>query len=222
LHAGPFLSKGDLSHLPDVLAGRVPDILALTGDFITDTYVDALQVIPDLGLIPTRLGGWAVFGNHDYRHHGHPHIARALQEQGIQTLQDQGQRVGDLPLWISGLNDLEETPNPDPTGAREGMQPGDVEIMLCHNPLGARSLANPRCLAILAGHTHGGQIDLPWLRKLGPIHPGLSLLIGQTTLIVNRGLGVVGFPWRYGAPAEMVWIELRVGDALQGEAAPPS
>ncbi|MCP5021238.1 MAG: hypothetical protein GY930_05625 [bacterium] len=218
LHAGPFLAEGDLSHLPGRLDGRVPDILAITGDFITDTHADALRVIPDLGLFKTRLGGWAVFGNHDYRHHGHVHIVQALQEQGIQTLQDEGQRVGDLPLWISGLSDLEERPNPDPARARKGMRPGDMELMLCHNPLGAKALAHPRCAAILSGHSHGGQIDLPWLRNLGPIHPGLSLLLGQTTLIVNRGLGVVGFPWRLGAPAEMVWIELRRGQALQGSA----
>ncbi len=216
LHAGPFLGEGDLSHLPQLLGKRVPDILAITGDYITDTHEDALRVIPDLGRFKTRLGGWAVFGNHDYRRHGHPHITRGLREQGIRILQDEGQRVSDLPLWISGLSDLEERPNPDPSGARKGKQPGDVEIMLCHNPLGAEVLANPGCIAILAGHTHGGQIDLPGLRNLGPIHPGLSTLLGQTALIVNRGLGVVGFPWRFGAPAEMVWIELRRGDALEG------
>jgi predicted MPP superfamily phosphohydrolase len=216
IHAGPFLSGGDLAHLHDLLDGRIPDILVVTGDFITDSYKDALPVIPELGLLKTRLGGWAVFGNHDYRHHKHTLLRDRLAEYGIRCLQDEGERVADLPLWISGLNDLEETPRPDPTQARAKMAPGDVEIMLCHNPLGAKSLAQKECIAILSGHTHGRQIDLPWLRDLGPAHPGLSVSLGATTLIVNRGLGVVGVPVRVRAPAEMVWIELRRGHASEG------
>ncbi len=216
LHAGPFLSGGDLAHLPGLLQGRRPDIVVVTGDFITDQYTDALPVIPDLGLFRPRLGGWAVFGNHDYRGHKHGVIAEHLERVGIRCLQDRGERVGDLPLWISGMNDLEEVPRHDPDGARTGMAPGDVEIMLCHNPLGAKHLSHPGCIAILSGHSHGGQIDWPWLRNLGPTHPGLSVSLGATTLIVNRGLGVVGVPLRAGAPAEMVWIELRKGPALQG------
>ncbi|MDF1838279.1 MAG: hypothetical protein P1V35_10450, partial [Planctomycetota bacterium] len=104
----------------------------------------------------------------------------------------------------------------DPARAREGMLSGDLELMLCHNPLGAKQLAHDRCIAILSGHSHGSQIDLPWLRTLGPVHPGLSLSLGVTTLIVSRGLGVVGVPLRVGAPAEMVWIEMRRGSAVQG------
>lgn len=216
LHAGPFLGAGDLAHISKALQGRVPHILVVTGDFITDSYEDALPMIPDLGLIETKLGGWAVFGNHDYRHHKHGILREKLAEQGIRVLQDEGQRIADLPLWISGLNDLEETSNPDPREARAGMAAGDLEIMLCHNPLAAKTLARENCVAILAGHSHGGQIDLPGLRDLGPTHPGLSVPLGATTLIVSRGLGVVGVPLRVGAPAELVWIELRRGDALEG------
>jgi hypothetical protein len=216
LHAGPFLGAGDLAQLGSQLGDRVPDILVVTGDFITDTFEDALPVLPDLGLLPSRLGGWAVFGNHDYRRHKHEVLRERLAQQGIRVLQDEGERVGDLPLWIAGLNDLEETSNPDPTRAREGRAVDDVEIMLCHNPLGARHLAHERCIAILSGHSHGTQIDWPWIRTLGPTHPGLSVQLGRSSLIVSRGLGVVGLPLRAGAPAEMVWIELRRGPIVEG------
>jgi len=94
-------------------------------------------------------------------------------------------------------------------GARRGLGKDDVEVVLCHNPLGARGIARPQCALILSGHTHGGQIDWPWLRGLGPDHPGARIEVGSTTLIVNRGLGVVGVPFRAGAPAEWVRIELR-------------
>ena len=66
---------------------------------------------------------------------------------------------------------------------------------------------------MLSGHTHGTQVDLPRLRKLGPQHPGLRVELGGTTLIVSRGLGVVGLPLRIGAPPELVVIRLTAGEA---------
>jgi predicted MPP superfamily phosphohydrolase len=52
------------------------------------------------------------------------------------------------------------------------------------------------------------QVDLPFVRRLGPDHPGQRVELGPTTLIVSAGLGVVGAPWRVGAPAEVVLLEL--------------
>ncbi|MCA9002708.1 MAG: metallophosphoesterase, partial [Planctomycetes bacterium] len=120
LHAGPFLGAGDLSGCLEVLGDRVPDLLAITGDFITDSHADALDLIPDLGRFPHRLGAFAVFGNHDYRGRKQAVLAEHLERQGIRVLEDSGARVGDLPLWIGGLSDLEETPAPDPSAARRG------------------------------------------------------------------------------------------------------
>jgi len=69
-------------------------------------------------------------------------------------------------------------------------------------------LATERTAVVLSGHTHGNQVDLPLLRRLGPTHPGLRLELGRATLIVSRGLGVVALPLRVGAPAEVVRVRL--------------
>ena len=111
-------------------------------------------------------------------------------------------------MVITGLEDLEEGRVVDVAAARKDLRSGDTEIMLCHNPRGARVLARQGCAAILSGHTHGTQVDLPWLRSLGPDHPGLRVEFGRTSLIVSRGLGVVGAPLRINAPAEVVVVEL--------------
>jgi len=94
------------------------------------------------------------------------------------------------------------------------VQAGDVEIVLCHNPRGASAIAGAGCTAILSGHTHGTQVDLPLLRRLGPQHPGLRLELGPTTLIVSRGLGVVAVPLRVGVPAEVVYVRLEGSPAF--------
>jgi predicted MPP superfamily phosphohydrolase len=88
---------------------------------------------------------------------------------------------------------------------------GDLEIVLCHNPRAAQFLSRERCAAVLSGHTHGTQIDWPLARRVGPPHPGTRMQFGPTTLIVSRGLGVIGVPLRVGAPAEVVVLRLERG-----------
>ena len=64
---------------------------------------------------------------------------------------------------------------------------------------------------VLSGHSHGTQVDLPFLRDLGPSHPGLRVELGGATLVVSRGLGVIGAPLRVGVPAEVVVLRLHGG-----------
>jgi len=208
MHAGPFLGAGDLKAIAQWIAGQMPDLLVLTGDYITHAWDDVLAIAPDLGaLVPPR-GGFAVFGNHDYRGHQEARIAAALREQNITCLENKSVRLGELPLWVTGISDLEESPPEAATPCRPELEAGEFELVLCHHPLGAPALVRPGCVAVLAGHTHGRQIDLPGLRALGPSHPGLRVNLGPTTLYVNRGLGVVGVPVRVGVPAEVVCLEL--------------
>lgn len=213
LHAGPFLRGGDLADVVARVNAEAPDVVALTGDLITWHWEEALLVLPELARIESRFGTFAVFGNHDYKDRCEGRIAAAYAEHGIRFLRNACSRLdlcgeGRGTVALVGVEDLEESKVVDPAGARSDLQPGDVEVVLCHNPMGARALARVGCAAILAGHTHGGQVDLPWFRTLGPQHPGLRIELGPTTLIVSRGLGVVGAPVRYRSPAEVVVVRL--------------
>lgn len=213
LHAGPFLAEGDLAAVVEVANELRPDVCALTGDLVTRHWREALRVLPDLARLRARHGSWAVFGNHDYRERREGDIARAFADRGIRFLRNESARLagdgaagGDVVLV--GLEDLEEGRVVDLAAARAGLAPGDVELVLCHNPGRAERLARPGCAAVLSGHTHGGQVDLPLLRRMGPRHPGDRVELGPTTLIVSSGLGVVGAPLRWRAPAELVQIVL--------------
>ena len=210
LHAGPFLGPGDLGAVMEAVEAARPDLLAITGDLCAHGPEDAARVLDDLATVGAPCGSWAVFGNHDYRGRREAGIAADYAARGITFLRNEGRRLvrdgRELPMVITGLEDLEEGRHIDPEAARAGLREGDLELMLCHNPRGARALARPGCAAILAGHTHGTQIDLPWLRHMGPDHPGLRVEYGPTTLIVSCGLGVVGAPLRVRVPAELVLI----------------
>lgn len=210
LHAGPFLGAGDLTSVVEVVNAGRPDLVVLTGDFITSHWSDALRILPQLAALESRHGALAVFGNHDYRDRAEAGIASAFGERGIRFLRNESARirVGDTVLAVVGLEDLEEAREVDLEAALGEVLEGDVPIFLCHNPAGAEPLSRGRSTLVLSGHTHGHQINLPLLRRLGPEHPGHRVDRDGSTLIVSRGLGVVCVPVRVAAPAEVVWVEL--------------
>ena len=234
-HAGPFLRGEDLWPLVRGLESDPPDLIALTGDFITDRWEDVQGLAPVLGALPARLGAYAVLGNHDYRGRQVSRLVETLAQHGIRTLLDESVHLDGVPLWVTGLHDLEErrgwARRSESAGEAHGAEvelqeqlrrmraqhaPGDWELALCHHPIGAAALARERTFAILSGHTHGRQIDRRWLRTLGPAHPGLQVPIfaaGVRTsqLYVHRGVGVVGVPLRSRAPAEALWLEVHRG-----------
>jgi predicted MPP superfamily phosphohydrolase len=178
---------------------------------ITNRWTDALTVLDELARMRSRHGTFAVFGNHDYRGRLEGEIARAFGARGIRFLRNESVRLaeGDAHLALVGLEDVEEARVVDVGAARAGLHAGDVEIVLCHNPVSAPLFAGMGARVVLSGHTHGTQIDLPVLRRMGPQHPGLRVDFGSTTLIVNRGLGVTTLPIRVGAPAEIVLVRLQ-------------
>ncbi len=209
-HGGRFLGAGDLTAVVDAVNELSVDLIALTGDYMTHAVEEALPLLDELACLTSRLGTFAVFGNHDYKERREGEMVERAAAGGIRFLRNACQRfeVDGGALALTGLEDLEEARVVDVAAARAVLRPGDVEIMLCHNPAGARDLAHAGCAALLSGHTHGTQVDLPLLRTLGPKHPGLRVCFGATTLLVNRGLGIVGLPWRHRAPAEVVIVKL--------------
>ena len=213
LHAGPFLGAGDLVEVVRAANEVRPDLVFLTGDLITHGWHDAMIVLDDLAELRPRLASLAVFGNHDYRGREEGKIELAFAERGIRFLRNTSwiHDTGAGVLSVVGLEDLEEARWIDVETARAGTESADVELALSHNPWGGPLMASGRCAAVFSGHTHGGQVNLPGARGLGPAHPGSRVRLGPTTLIVSRGLGCIGLPLRVGAPAEIVVARLSRG-----------
>ncbi len=210
LHAGPFLGERDLRDVVARVNAERVDLVVITGDLITRDWREALTLLPDWRDLSARHGVLAVFGNHDYRDRAEGLIAEAYHEAGIRILRNEAQRIdtGCGVLGVVGVEDLVEGRRVDVEAARKSLESGDVELVLCHNPCGAPQLARAGCAAVLSGHSHGYQIDLPLIRRMGPGHPGERLGYGSTALIVSRGLGVVCVPFRFRAPLELVLVEL--------------
>jgi len=200
VHVGPRVSEDYLLESMARAAAFAPDIVVLTGDFISygNSYDwDALARV--VARIPRgRLGTFAICGNHDYGiEWSQPEVparVRAVLEQyGIPLLQNETVVVDGL--TIAGLDDL-WGPNFRPAETLRRL-PDDVDsIVLCHNP-DAVDLPVFRDVRgwVLAGHTHGGQCKPPFLPPpvlpvrnhrytAGPFDVGPGRM-----LYINRALG---------------------------------
>lgn len=222
IHAGPFLGSGDLAGVAELLEERVPDFVCWTGDYVTHSIENARPVLAELRRCRGARATLAVFGNHDYKHRREWEFVQALEPEGWTFLRNRSRvvSVGASQIAFAGIEDPEEGKVVDVDAALVGTESSDLVIALSHGPRGAPAFAEHGVRAVLSGHTHGGQIDAPFLRGLGPAHPGLRVELGGTTVLVSRGLGVVGAPLRIGAPAEVVFITLQAARAFANAAAP--
>jgi predicted MPP superfamily phosphohydrolase len=215
LHVGPRTSPDVIRRAIDEANRFAPDLVFLTGDFLSRRR-------SEVELVRALLGGltaptFAVLGNHDVWVDPRG-TAAALRGHGYEVLENAwtGIRVRGAPLAIVGVGD-HLTGREDVPAATRGLGRGPP-LVLAHGPRTAdrlRALGRP--LLCLSGHTHGGQINLPVLTPLvlaslrEPYVRGLYDL-GPVRLYVNRGVGMSGIGFRLNAPAEITLATLRRGD----------
>lgn len=192
-----------------------PDMVALTGDYVTLSPSCIWPVAQALGKMWARLGVFAVLGNHDFQVDA-DEMARALKAHSVHVLRNSrvALRAGSATLWIVGVDDLWWRAD-DLAMAMRHIPARDPKILLCHNPLGIHTAARYGIDLVLSGHTHGGQVRLPVVgsvygrSKLGKrFVEGWNRLDG-TQIYVNRGIGKVLVPLRLGCPPEIACLRLR-------------
>jgi predicted MPP superfamily phosphohydrolase len=192
-----------------------PDIVALTGDYVTlsPTYIWPMAQM--MGKLRARLGVFAVLGNHDFKVDA-GEITRALRKQRVRVLRNAHYplRAGSATLWMVGVDDLWWEAD-DLPAALHGIPAREPKILLCHNPMGIRSAAAHGIDFMISGHTHGGQVRLPVVgslrgrSKLGErFVDGWNRLNG-TQIYVSRGIGRSVVPLRLNCPPEIACFCLR-------------
>ncbi len=191
--------------------GRSPDLTVVTGDLVTsgtEFYDDIAAVV---GSLAAPDGVFVTMGNHDYFGDGEPLIAK-LRAQGPRVLRNEGVFLhrGDARLYLCAIDDT-WTKRDDMDRALEGRAEAVPTILLAHDPERFRAAAKRGVELTLSGHTHGGQIAVPFLSKRLSLshlthhfHQGLYTS-GRSTLYVHPGLGTTGPPIRLGvAPAVVI------------------
>jgi predicted MPP superfamily phosphohydrolase len=219
IHAGsPFIKEAKLQKIVAETNQAKPDLIVLLGDFVIKDRFYKQPIPPEttagiLKNLSAPLGVYAVLGNHDWWYGG-GNVRRAFEQNGIHVLEND---VGEIKwrsgsFWLAGLADLWTQPQQvDQTIAKAPT--GALVIALTHNPDVFSSL--PRSVPLmLAGHTHGGQVNLPLIgRPIVPSQFGQRYAAGHVFenghhLFVTTGIGTSILPVRFRVPPEIVILTI--------------
>lgn len=222
LHCGPLVGQDVVTRWRILAEREKPDLLLITGDFVDSLPQELAAFEASFADFEVPLGRFAILGNHDYFTDPRPLWDR-LERMGFTCLENRHHvvRRRESELVVMGLQDpmarngrflnLRFGPGPMPQDVRLALPAGAWPLCLCHRPSNWDLAREAGARLTLAGHTHGGQINLvPGLssaKLLGPYTSGLYRYQGQT-LYVSRGLGVVGLPMRVAAAPEIAVITL--------------
>lgn len=221
-HLGPFMSVPRLRAIAERAVEADPDLVLLTGDFLTMESRGTPGCLAE-ALAPLRALEGRVFacrGNHDLE--APEMVADELAAVGARLLIDEEACVETAagPVQLVGVDfrwrsRREHHPQ---VAARFPPRPGHLRLVLLHDPGALRAWPESDGSLVLSGHTHGGQVGLvslglAWtvVRQFGRMPDHGLWARGRDRLYVHRGTGHYGFPLRVGVPAEEGVIRVHRG-----------
>ena len=174
-----------------------PDIIVFTGDLFDNysQYNHEQEIIEKLKEMKATIGKYAVWGNHDYGGGAARIYQQVMNAADFDVLKNAGETISlanGKRVFIGGLDDsLLGSPSIDETlSYRQGY---DYSVLLTHEPDVADGFVGTNTQLVLAGHSHGGQIRLPFYQVTNVLAKkyvrGLYELSDHTKLYVNTGLG---------------------------------
>jgi predicted MPP superfamily phosphohydrolase len=215
LHIGFFFGEEQMRKVADLIELEEADLICFTGDLVDHQLEELPSCIPHLRRLKARYGKYAVMGNHDYAEA--PAIVHAaLKEGGFRVLMNESVLItrGSDSLALAGMEDALHA-SPDPVKALTGIDPGTFTLMLMHEANMAEVTAQYPVQLQLSGHSHGGQIRLPWIGHIvtppmGDRYVDRWNLVSGSELQVytNRGIGTTGIPIRFLCRPEITVIKL--------------
>lgn len=219
IHIGDYVDKEFIKNTFGKVEKINADIIVYTGDFVQlvnnhlplSDLEDIIQTAPK-GKIQTL----AILGNHDYGRAfrdsaAADSITTLLTQHQIQVLRNESININGLQVY--GIDDFWGT-NFDPTSTMQNYDSNQASLVLCHNPdVADLDVWNGYEGWILAGHTHAGQVRIPfWGAPVIPVSnkgydQGIKKISGNRTLYINRGLGH-SIPVRLNARPEVTIFNL--------------
>ncbi len=234
LHLGPYVSIEHVRRSVEITNDLGADLIVLTGDFVYHSASYSAACAQELASLHAEYEVYAVLGNHDIWTNAR-RVTESLIQVGITVLRNDRQplEVGSAHLWLLGIKDTgytgyiggsfdrfqamwQETRD-DLAALMEGIPADEPRLLLVHNPDFTEMLPKGRIDLALCGHTHGGQVRLPFVGT--PVVPSCfgekyasGLVQGPSTLVyVNRGIGLIPPPVRFNCRPEVTLLRLRRG-----------
>ena len=227
LHNAEF--GGGNGELLTILEEAEPDLIAITGDLIDSRRTDPAPALAFLEGAVELAPVCYVTGNHEFRaYDAYQDLKSQMEELGVIVLENESMVLEEVPLRVIGLDDPSFGVRSDPSATPEQIlqgaltalapQAGEEDlrtVLLAHRPEYVELYAQHGADLVLSGHAHGGQVRLPGVGGL--YAPGQGFLpaytsglyqIGETSLVVSRGLGNSLFPLRVNNRPEVVLVKL--------------
>lgn len=216
-HLADTISQTRVETAARLLAQEAPDLIVLLGDYSTAMHTGSVihgyveTALEILGKLDAPLGVYAILGNHDVTP-ALPDMDRLFRRQRLNPLINTGTTlaVHGERFAVVGLTDAIQA-NPDPGAAMRNI-PGRTPVLgLVHEP-DASSLLRESSL-VLSGHSHGGQVRLPFigapvLPQLGRHFPWGLRRNGDTLVYTSRGVGMVPPRIRINCRPEITILEV--------------
>lgn len=221
-HIGFNYTADQFSKLINLINEEAPDVILFTGDLLDapNKYKAIGKVTQLLKDLRAPLGKFSIYGNHDHGGYGSELIKMIMEEADFELLVNANKKLYNKMndyIYISGLDDG-MLGKPDPVKALQKVERDVYSIFLAHQPDLVKSICDLPADLQLSGHSHGGQIQLPFF---GPIFTPYGATtyyegfyqVGSTQLYVNRGIGTTRVPFRFLSPPELTIFTLK---SLQG------
>ena len=224
IHAGVFMEGWELHPYLEIVNELQPDIIVITGDIISWGTHYTKPVVQALSMLRAKQGVFAITGNHDF-YGDTEELCSNLESVRIKVLRNRWEKIdapnGSASLYLIGVDDIWATryfhkKNISIQEIISDIPEKNFKLLLSHNPTIFDEAADHGIQLTLSGHTHAGQIILPFPENHGYSFARLiykrdyGLYRSRDSLLyINRGLGVIGPPLRINCPREITRIVLK-------------
>jgi predicted MPP superfamily phosphohydrolase len=218
IHLSPFLSEEEFARVVDAANELRPHLVLVTGDLISVRGDPLDACLRQLSRLRADAGVLGCLGNHEIYSGTERYTTEQGARLGVPFLRHQARplRFGNALLNVAGVDYQRMNWSPHYLeGAGRLIVPGALNVLLQHNPDVFPTAARQGWDLTLAGHTHGGQVNIEILgrnlnvaRFYTPYVYGLYRS-GRSSIYVTRGIGTIGMPARLGAPPEIAALRLR-------------
>ena len=240
IHAGDFMPISEVRRAVEMANDLGADLAVVTGDFISNATDPIEECIAELGRLRAPLGVWGCNGNHEIYARLEERARQLFEHNGMRLLRQEnaelswrGEKFNLIGVDYQRERAISGKKLPMLRGVDPLVRKDIPNVLLSHNPNSFRRAAELGIELSLAGHTHGGQVQVEIVdRTFSPARFMTDFIAGlyrlplaagrgegsavsadgaekHAALYVNRGLGTIGMPVRLGVPPEITLITLR-------------
>jgi predicted MPP superfamily phosphohydrolase len=226
IHASNYMPIAQVRRVVDQAQQLNADVIMVTGDLLTGRNDPLSDCVAELSWLHAPLGVWGCNGNHEIYTHTEEEAAQLLRRYGMTMLRQEnaqlswrGAKFNLIGVDYQRQHYMSGEDAPMLEGVESLVRQDMPNILLSHNPNAFLRAGELGIELMLAGHTHGGQVQVEILdQRISPArfitkyiaglyrHP---IGNGYASVYVNRGLGTIGTPVRLGVPPEIALLTLR-------------